>query len=290
MVRVFNNVSQFIGFVKPIFTKVVVVFLVIVGGSWLIIYKKELLSIYFLDVGQGDSVFVETFDNYSLLIDTGEDLKVVEQLDKILPLGSRKIDVVVLTHSHADHIGGILGVLERYEVGKIMYNEADLDSSTWSGAREYIDLNNVLVEPIHDLDDFWLGCCVFVDVLWPVMGEDIDSNANNNSVALLLQYGEFDMFLAGDLESKIEDRVVSSYSQEVDVLKVSHHGSNTSTSALVLDILYPKIAVISVGKDNKYKHPSSEVLARLEEQGALVFLTSAHGSIHIATDGYVLYY
>ena len=250
------------------------------------------LSISFLDVGQGDAALITTPSGQHILVDGGPSPeKVAYELGEALPFWERKIDLVVLTHAHDDHVSGLVEVLRRYEVEQVLYPEGiDYTSnaySEWLGVIEEKGIECAQAQAGQRID---LGGGATLEVLHPPgeFLEGTESDIDNNSVVLRLAMGEVSFLLAADL---FKDGELYLVCERVDlsstVLKVSHHGSSTSTCASFLAAVNPQLAVISVGADNRFGLPSDEVMARLTQSLGQdrVYLTSEQGTITFTTDG-----
>lgn len=249
--------------------------------------KDGLLKVYFLDVGQGDAIFVETPNGNQVLIDGGPDSKVLQELAEVMPFYDRDIDLVVMTHSDSDHVAGLIEVLERYEVKNIVYSNIIRKSALyniWQTAVAREEVN--IIEPMagKEID---LGNGVILTTIHP--GEPLAGQAmektNNNSVVLMLSYGEMEVLLTGDIEAKAERKIIlSGATLDADILKIAHHGSKTSTTPELLRAVSPEVAIIQVGK-NRYGHPTPEVLSRLEKSGIKYYRNDLDGTIKVVSDG-----
>ncbi len=251
---------------------------------WMSYSSSRDLEIYFLDIGQGDSILVKTPDDHYLLIDGGMSVDVLTRLGEVLPFWQRKLDVVIATHPDADHIGGLEYLFGRYEIGQIFYNHLEGGSLL---AEEFNRKGEQYsnIAPIDEFDDFRLGCCVEINLLWPHANLELNLlDANDTSVAFLLSYMQFDILMAGDLPSKYEAMLELPQST-VEVLKVGHHGSKTSTSAEFLQELQPELAVISCGRENKFGHPHAEVLENLKSRDVVVLRTDELGTVRLVSNG-----
>src|SRR3989338_8483580 len=232
--------------------------------------KDGLLKIYFFDVGQGDAIFIETPNGNQVLVDGGPDNSVLQKLGKTMPFYDKDIDLVVMTHSDADHITGLIEVLEKYEVKNIVYSNivrksALYDAWQYAVAEEGADIIDPMAGEIVDL-----GNGVTLTVLHPTesLTGKVLEKTNNDSVVLMLKYGETEILLTGDIEAKAERQIIlSGANLGADILKIAHHGSKTSTIEEFLYEVSPQVAIIQVGAKNRYGHPTSEVLKRLEEYG-----------------------
>ncbi|TSD01545.1 MAG: DNA internalization-related competence protein ComEC/Rec2 [Parcubacteria group bacterium Athens0714_26] len=245
-------------------------------------------EIYFLDVGQGDAAFIEASNGNQVLIDGGPDRKVLSELSKVMPFYDHSIDVLIESHPDADHIAGLIEVLKNYKVGAI------IEPGTVSDSSVYVELENLIKEKrvkkfiLSSGAKIDLGNGAYFDVLLPPAGADTSKMSSHDGILVLkLYYGNNSFLFTGDMENKMENYLVSTDSAGLksDVLKIGHHGSKTSTSELFLGWVQPQYAVISVGKDNKYGHPTQEILDRLVQFKIPILRTDEKGTIEIKTDG-----
>ncbi len=271
-------------------------------------YFDRSLEIYFLDVGQGDSILIETPEKEIILIDGGPGDQVLTDIGHILPPWIRKIDILVLTHPHADHINGLLDVMGRYDVEKIIWNPICYDYNQYDEFRNMLSqMKNKEDIIVADQDiDLKMQSGVSVSILWPKNGDgggnDIDisrddlvggdcingfdDNVNNDSVILGLKYGEFDALFMGDAETPVEQELLAGNElYDIDILKAGHHCSRTASSLDFLNVVKPELAICSVGKDNKFGHPHEETLDRFREGGIAYLRTGLYGTIEIVSDG-----
>ena len=249
------------------------------------------LHVYFLDVGQGDAIFVVTPDGRQALIDGGPDFGgATLALSEHLPPWDRSLDLVAATHLDADHSRGLLQVLEEYKIGAVIAGVTDEDSALYPQWRKAVAEGSHQLTQVSAGQSLTLDDDVILEVLHPppvlLRGPAWDSN--NNSLVLRLSYGNISFLLTGDIKSEAESYLArTAPALETDVLKAAHHGSNSSTTRRFLNRAQPSWAVISAGQDNQYGHPHPDVLQRLEEsvgQGN-IFSTANRGTIHFSTDG-----
>jgi len=260
--------------------KRLVVVLAVIGLLTIGVWGEETLDVYFLDVGQGDAILID-YGTYEMLIDGGPDGACVAE---IAPYIDGHLEVVVATHPHSDHIGGLDDVIRAFTVDKI-YTNGDR-SATTNAYKQFaaaVDARNLKEEPAPSGDSIPLGDIFFM-VLSP---PDISGDANEDSVVLLLTYGEVNFLFTGDIESTAEHALLErkSLPDQIEVLKVAHHGSKYSTSDQFLDQINPVIAIYSAGAGNRYGHPHAETLCALQIAGARVFGTDTDGTITVRTDG-----
>lgn len=244
------------------------------------------LTVAFLDVGQGDAIYIETPDGVQVLIDGGPDSGVLRELASVMPLFDRTLDVIVATHSDKDHIGGLVDVLKRYAVKNIVRTENKNDTSVTEifAALELVETDGLHIGMAGQ--QLLLGASTTLAILSP-HGDPRAWESNTASLVTQLQYGEVAFMLTGDAPVGIEDYVAKSYGALIqsDVLKLGHHGSKTSSGELFLKTIAPTYAVVSAGVGNRYGHPHAEVLERVETQGALVVSTAESGTIVFKSDG-----
>ena len=242
------------------------------------------LHLIFCNVGQGDAILLE-HGSYQILVDAGPDNSVLSCLGKALPFWDRKIELVILTHPEADHLTGLIEVVKRYQVGRLMKTKAENTTPEFAALTKVIESRKVKVETLAAGDKIKLKQ-LNLEILWPFnKGESFVKNFNQEAVVILGQYGSFRFLLTGDITAGEEETMLSLGSlRPVEVLKAAHHGSKFSTSQKFLEAVQPKLAVISAGK-NSFGHPTPEVLARLKAIGARVVRTDLTGTIEIVTDG-----
>jgi len=245
-----------------------------------------LLHVVFVDVGQGDAIFVQTPGGSQLVVDGGPSPSTMTAaVGRRLPLWDRTIELVVMTHPDEDHFAGLLPLLERYQITQAMEPGIPDDTSLYLQWEKLIQSRQIPVVAARAGMQALLGDGVRVEVLNPpdppLSGRASD---NANSVVLRLGYGQVTFLLTGDLEAEGEERLIRQAADlQSTVLKVSHHGSQGGTSQAFLAAVRPAVAVISVGADNRFGHPSPEVLERLS--GVPVYRTDQHGTIELITDG-----
>lgn len=244
------------------------------------------------DIGQGDAIFIETPDHYQILVDGGPNSAVVAKLGEVMPFWDRTIDLVVLTHPHTDHVSGLIEVLRRYEVGAILESNAAYESKEYALWQELRNEEGALSYTAEAGITIEAGKYASLSVLTPF--ESVEGKRFNNvhdaNIVLMLTFGETKFLLMGDAEDKMERGLVQrGLLEDVEVLKVGHHGSRTSTSLSFLRAVDPEIAVISAGEKNRYGHPHAEVVERLEAFGAKLFRTDLMGSIRFQSDGTHIY-
>ncbi len=249
------------------------------------------LRVTFLDVGQGDSIFIETPGGRQILVDGGPDPKrLLNLLGERMPFWDRSLDLVVLTHPHSDHAAGLTEALRRYDVALVLEREMDHAASEYAAWRAALAARDGPVVQAQPGQRIHLDHGLMLEVLYPPdrMLVGTSSDVNNASIVTRLVYGETSFLLAGDIHWDVEGYLLRRDAPlDSSVLKVAHQGSRTSTTADFLRVVSPQVAVISVGADNRFGHPHDEVVQLLEETlgSDRVFATCAHGSVDIESDG-----
>jgi competence protein ComEC len=247
------------------------------------------LHVAFLDVGQGDAIFIRSPSGRQVLVDGGpSETALLAQLGRQMPFWDRTLDVVVLTHPDADHLSGLIPVLERYRVDTVIFREVEVTSSVYEYWLQLLEGEGAAVcrgeAGLRIVLDEGLEMAVLhPGVAWVgVTG----ASTNNNSVVTRLTYGQVSVLLPGDIEQEVEHRlVVEGASLRSTVLKAAHHGGCTSTTPEFLEAVRPEVVVISVGADNDFGHPCDGVLGRLEGRGVPVYRTDEQGTLEVITDG-----
>jgi len=242
------------------------------------------LHVAFLDVGQGDAVFIR-YKHQTVLIDGGpEPQKLILELGEQMPFWERNIDLVVLTHPHDDHINGLVEVLDRYRVEQVLSPAFTETSGTIDEWYRLIAEKNITLTSGHAGERIDLENGVFFEVLSPPPVLNPESSIDNNGLVMRLQYENISFLFTADTGKTVEDNLITQRSNlESTVLKAAHHGSSTSTSQIWLNVVDPQVCVISVGENNTYGHPNEEVLERLS--GIDLYRTDLNGTIEFTTDG-----
>ena len=257
------------------------------------IIKRE-LKIYFVDVGQGDSTFIVTPKNETILIDgggsLGTDFDVGEStlLPYILDRGYKKIDLMFVSHFDQDHIGGLFKILEELKVEKVCISKQEEDSENYQKFLNIVKEKNIQVLVVKIGDKIVLDNNLYFNVLWPKDKQVEENKLNNNAIVMKLNYNNFSMLFTGDIEKKAEEEILETYKNskilESDILKVAHHGSKTSTTDEFLSRVKPKIALIGVGKDNMFNHPSNTTIEKLEKMDIKIYRTDLNAEISICVN------
>ena len=217
------------------------------------------VRVHFLDVGQGDAILIETPGARQVLVDAGRGIGVLSELAGVMGSQDRAIDIAVMTHPDADHIGGFVPVFDRYEVDTVIESFVETDSSVYEKVQQKVADEGSEVFTISGGYSFMLDGLQF-DIVWPI-GEEV-RETNSASVSLLVSYGDVKVLLTGDVSSLIEERIVAMFPdrvRDVDILKAGHHGSKTSSSPLFIEHTKPNAFVYSMKEGNHYGHPHEVV-------------------------------
>lgn len=248
---------------------------------------KNKLEVSFLDVGQGDAALIETAFGQNILIDGGPNGNIIPKLQAELPWWDRKIDLVILTHPHDDHVAGLIDVLQKYEVKKILYTGITHDSPAYLEWLALVRDQHIPLIIIDRPQKIIFGADCLFDILYPLesfLGKST-SNLNNSSIVGKFICADKSILFTGDAEYEVEAELLAAgLDVSAQILKVGHHGSDTSTSEEFAAAVNPETAVISVGKDNKFGHPNLRVIKRLERLGAQVLRTDLSGTIRMDID------
>ncbi len=289
---------------KKSLTFLIFVFLILVNiFSWIVTYdlnKPRDFEVVFFDVGQGDSALIKTHLGHYILIDGGETSIIVEKLSKEIPFWRKEIDLIILTHAHADHLGGLIDVMENYHVENVLWNGVEAETALFS------KWERMLKDGDYDIKISQSGQKIkskdfVLNVLYPFekIENETFNDLNLSSIVLRASYSDNSFLFMGDAYESMEMDLIKmedfckDKKQEIkcrgmvlnsDVLKVGHHGSRTSTSDDFLKRVKPLIAVISAGKDNRFNHPHIETLEVLEKYDIEILRTDIDGDIKITVN------
>lgn len=253
------------------------------------------LYVYFLDVGQGDGAFIRTPNGKNILIDAGQCSEGADEFDAgvdiVLPFLTKKnitkIDYVVVSHAHSDHVGGLISVMKKIPVDVVYDSGFPYSSPVYAKFLQIIKQKKILYKIARRGDTLDWDPDLTVKVLSPDVRKFFE-DPNNNSVVLKITYKNVSFLFTGDIEALAESDILDNYKKsELSsvILKVPHHGSHTSSTADFLDAVDPEIAVISCGRFNRFKHPHSGIVKRYNDFRIELHRTDKEGTIFISTDG-----
>ncbi len=265
-----------------------VLFLAVLLAGFEFINQKEkknraALEVYFFDVGQGDATLVNYLNGYQVLIDGGPNgKKLLSELGKAMPVMDKNIELVILTHPDKDHLAGLIEVAKNYEIGLILDNGQEADTEIYRELKETISQEEIRREMIPEGSKIRIGNQLEFAAFNPDELASAQADRNDHSVVLRMDYGENSFLFTGDAEMNTEKDMIGDLENlNIDWLKIGHHGSNSSTSDSFLKITSPQYAIISAGKDNRYGHPTDEIMSRLQDSNIKILRTDESGTIKI---------
>lgn len=269
---------------------------------WLICSLFILIAVYFwppsqpprctfsaLDVGQGDAILIQTADGQDILIDGGPSARVVQSVSRKLGPGNRELELVILTHPDSDHLRGLVSVLDRIPVRQLLVSNVESSTETYHAWQLEIAEHQTPVRTVTQGETLSIGNSTTLQALWPPADwkeRGVGTATNDGSLSFKITCAGSTLVSTGDASESVEEQILQSgIDISATLLKVGHHGSRTSTDHDFLQAVHPDVAVISVGKTNRYGHPHPTVLQRLEVEGVRVFRTDQLGPIKLHSDG-----
>ena len=252
--------------------------------------KCYCLEVSFLDVGQGDSILIQTPDGYEMLVDGGPNAAVLRELAHERSFFDRDIDLMVTTHPDLDHIGGLVDVLKRYKIKTILRTENESDKSAAAAFTIAADKEKAELILADAGQVIRLGGSTTIQIFSPA-GDEKEWESNTSSIVMRVVYGNISFMLTGDAPAEIEEYLVKTYGAQLDsdVLKLGHHGSKTASSEHFLNTVTPEYAVVSAGIENRYGHPHREVMERVSARNIKTSHTGTDGTVTFETDGKTLW-
>lgn len=265
-----------------------IAFLILIA-SFLMLFTfnttAENLKIHFIDVDQGDSILIEEAGGKNILVDGGDraDRITAEIINYLKDQNVKKLDYIISTHPHADHIGGLIDIIDNFEVGTVLDSGKIHTSKTYENYLIKIDQENINFETPRQGDQFEIGESK-LHFLHPDQNLD-DYDLNNSSLIFVFEFGDQNFLFTGDIEKEVERELLKENPElKVDLIKVPHHGSKTSSFRGWIRSLEPETAVIQVG-ENHYGHPAAEVLKLYQSLGSDLFRNDLNGNIVVTADG-----
>ena len=257
----------------------------------LISYNDGKLHVVVCDVGQGDAIFITTPASTQILIDGGPDRSVLNCLDKNMPFWDRSIDAIILSHPHADHLMGLIDVLDRYDIGEFYVEDVPAESKIYKLLEARLADKKLSAKVLFANEKFSEKIGFKIQIYWPRLKKikEVDHNStdldlNGLSIISKIAYGNFTMLLTGDSNSKVLYEIANEVG-DLDIFMFPHHGSKTSASESFLNITKPELAIISVGENNTFGHPSKTSLGLLKNYKTQVLRTDKNGEIEIVSNG-----
>lgn len=243
--------------------------------------NNDLLKVHYLDVGQGDSIFIELPNNETMLIDAAESYQSENIINYLKNLNYQKIDYVIGTHPHTDHIGGLKDIINTFEIGKIYMPKVVSTTKTYENLLMAIKEKNLKINTAKAGTSIIDTDALKINILAP--NNSTYTELNNYSVVTKITYGTTKFLFMGDAEKLSENEIKENVT--ADVIKIGHHGSNTSSSIDFIKKVNAKYGIISVGLNNKYNLPKEETITNWENSGTKIYLTSINGTITAISDG-----
>ncbi|MCD8494675.1 MAG: MBL fold metallo-hydrolase [Candidatus Pacebacteria bacterium] len=258
--------------------------------SWNGAQRESLLTVAFLDIGQGDAIFIETPSGHQVLVDAGATRTILHELGKVMKFNDTHIDLLIETHPDMDHIGGFTHILDRYTVDRYIHPGIHADTRAYTSLLEKIADQAIETTILHRGGRIVLDTRhgVYMDVLSPSPHRMPSSDRNEDSIVLRLVYGSTSFLLTGDAGVDTEKymvRTIPDAYMRSTILKLGHHGSKTSTSGEFLVATKPEVGIISAGRGNRYGHPHNEVLENMRHFAVPYLATYENGTLVFTSNG-----
>ncbi len=275
--------------VRWIICSLLVVGVIVIGYVLFSESRNGILTVAFLDVGQGDAIYIEAPNGNQILIDAGPGPAVLRALGRVIPFYDRSLDIVIATHPDQDHVGGLPLVMERFRVHGVMTTETVADTGAYRAFMESVERASAH----HVIARTGTRIILDEDVVLEILFPDRDTtgwDTNTSSIVAKLTYGDVSFLLTGDAPASIEQYLLGTTGRNLQstVLKLGHHGSKTSSSREFVSIVDPRYAIVSAGKKNSYGHPSPEVVSLMQEFNIPILSIGEWGSILFTSNGQTL--
>ena len=245
------------------------------------------VRVSFLDVGQGDSIYIRTPDDYFILVDGGPSVSILEELAEVVPRYNRRIDLILITHPHADHINGLVEIIKRFDVGGIVIVGTPSGNPYYQEILRLCDEWKIPVNFGHSERDIKIGNYLYLDIVWPaasMAGKEFE-NVNNASLAVRVITPDQVIFLGGDSEKEEEEELLGSgFDLSADILKAGHHGSTPASSLEFLEKVNPGVVVIQSGVGNSFGHPHKEALESFFKRAIQIRRNDLEGRVDFIFD------
>lgn len=265
--------------------------IIIIGTTRL--STSSLLQISYLDVGQGDAALITTASGQNILIDCGPNQQILAALSRRLRWWDRRLDMIIVSHDHADHWGGLPYLVNKYPIQQIILAQPPRLSTELAGALNNAKQKGIIINNIRAPAVIKLSDNSRLTILWPTSEQLIryQDNINNQSLVILWQYGQNKFLWTGDLEAVAENELLAQQptGRPIDILKIAHHGSLTATSLAWLNYWQPKIAIISLSSINKFGLPSQLIIDRLRRLGIRLWRTDQLSDFDIWSNGQLIW-
>jgi len=250
------------------------------------IASKDQVRVFFCDVGQGDAILIDFGDNQQALVDAGPSKQVLSCLGQHLPFYDKTIEYLILTHPDADHLAGMIPLIEEYEVGQILHTGVKAKTKLYQRFQVLIKEKNIKTRLVKANDIISPTDLGKLKIIYPktIQQAEEQDNVNNSSIVAILDVKRIEILLTGDAESEVWQEIQNQI-PKVEVLKIAHHGAKNGTDEILLKQTRPEAAVISVGAKNSYGHPTVQTLNFLQEYNIEVFRTDQQGTIELRTNG-----
>lgn len=246
--------------------------------------QSNKMLVHYIDVGQGDCILIQV-NNKNLLIDSGPKSDKKKLFNYLNSLNLKKLDYVIATHPHEDHIGNMANVINSYRINAFYAPKIQSNTKTFENMVDALKSKKLKINIIkRGTDSINLGTDTRVTIFSPTKNDY--ENLNNYSPVMKIEYGKTSFLFTGDAQNDIEEEILSNNDDiSADILKIGHHGSSTSTSDNFLKKVNPSIGVISVGEGNVYNHPNDDILERLKKNKVTIYRTDTNGTIILSSDG-----
>lgn len=246
--------------------------------------QSNKMLVHYIDVGQGDCILIQV-NNKNLLIDSGPKSDKKKLFNYLNSLNLKKLDYVIATHPHEDHIGNMANVINSYRINAFYAPKIQSNTKTFENMVDALKSKKLKINVIkRGIDSINLGTDTRVTIFSPTKNDY--ENLNNYSPVMKIEYGKTSFLFTGDAQNDIEEEILSNNDDiSADILKIGHHGSSTSTSDNFLKKVNPSIGVISVGEGNVYNHPNDDILERLKKNKVTIYRTDTNGTIILSSDG-----